>query len=212
MKDIPVFTTEYGAASLILREIPYSRQAYIRLQASDQPLALAAECAAFCRACGAETVYAAGHAALESFPLHTAILRMARSLKGLPDTDAALWPVQPETLPEWLTIYNRRMAGVANAAWMTEAAGREMLVSGDAYFIHRGDTLLGIGRVHGEALITLAAVQPGAGRDVVLSLAHAAAGDRLLLEVASANLPALRLYESLGFLPIAEISRWYKIL
>ena len=31
MKDIPAFTTENGIASLILREIPYREEAYIRI-------------------------------------------------------------------------------------------------------------------------------------------------------------------------------------
>ena len=43
MKDIPVFTTENGAASLILREIPYRKRAHIRLQATREPEALLEE-------------------------------------------------------------------------------------------------------------------------------------------------------------------------
>ena len=37
MKDFPVFTTEYGVASLILKEIPYQGTAYITLQDSLEP-------------------------------------------------------------------------------------------------------------------------------------------------------------------------------
>ena len=32
MKDFPVFTTEYGVSSLILREVPYRQEAYIHIQ------------------------------------------------------------------------------------------------------------------------------------------------------------------------------------
>ena len=53
MKDIPVFTTENGAASLILGEIPYRGQAYIRIQDSLEPESLLKECVSFCRMCGA---------------------------------------------------------------------------------------------------------------------------------------------------------------
>ena len=56
MRDIPVFTTEYGVASLVLREIPYRQEAYISIQSSLQPEELLAECVSFCRACGAEKV------------------------------------------------------------------------------------------------------------------------------------------------------------
>ena len=58
MKDIGIFPTEYGVASLILREIPYRKEAYIRVQ-DVQPGALVQllnECGDFCRACGAQTI------------------------------------------------------------------------------------------------------------------------------------------------------------
>lgn len=211
MKDIPVFTTEYGAASLVLREIPYTQTAYIRLQATLEPEKLIEECVGFCRAVGAEKIYAAGHPALEQYPFHTAIWKMARQMDGLPDTDAALWPVQAETVDTWQSIYNGRMKDVDNSAWFTQTDAKEMLRRGGGYFVHRGDTLLGIGRASGERLDAVVAVQPGAGTDVVLALTHAMAGERLVLEVASTNTRALRLYEKLGFTPVAEINHWYKV-
>ena len=48
MKDIPVFTTQNGVASLILQEIPAQGCAYIRLQATLSPEQLLTECIAFC--------------------------------------------------------------------------------------------------------------------------------------------------------------------
>ena len=44
MKDIPVFTTENGVASLTLREIPYSRKAYFRIQSASDAAMLIKEC------------------------------------------------------------------------------------------------------------------------------------------------------------------------
>ena len=35
MKDIPVFTTEFGIASLILRDIPYRGEAYVRVRSCE---------------------------------------------------------------------------------------------------------------------------------------------------------------------------------
>ena len=61
MKDFPMFTTEYGVASLVLREIPYRGEAYITIQDSLEPEKLLEECISFCRICGAEAVYAKGH-------------------------------------------------------------------------------------------------------------------------------------------------------
>ena len=37
MKDFPMFTTEFGIASLILREIPYRGEAFILIQDTQQP-------------------------------------------------------------------------------------------------------------------------------------------------------------------------------
>ena len=68
MLDIPMFTTENGAASLILKEIPYSEAAYIKIHSSQAPEALLEECVSFCRMAGAENIYASGHVILEKYP------------------------------------------------------------------------------------------------------------------------------------------------
>jgi len=211
MRDIPMFTTEFGVASLVLKEIPYQETAYIIIRDSLEPEKLLEECRGFCRACGAEKIYATGHAILESRPLLTAMWEMRRDLAGIPDTDAALWPVQEHTLDSWRRIYNQKVKFVPNGAWMTEADGKAMLQKGDGYFIHLGGELLGIGRASVEVIDWVASVKPGAGRDVVCALAHALTGDVATLTVASENKKAVRLYESLGFMPVKEISRWYQV-
>ena len=211
MKDIPVFTTENGVASLTLREIPYRGIAYVKIQSSVTPDALIEECVQFCTMCGAEKIVATGHQALEKHPFRNAVIQRQRPLDGLPDTDAALFPVQEKTLKKWLEIYNMGMRDVANAAYMTEKDGLQMLQKGDGYFVHRGDTLLGIGKASGEKIGAIVAVQKGAGADVVLALCHALAGETVTLEVASNNDRAVRLYDRLEFVPVAEISRWYWI-
>ena len=211
MKDMPVFTTENGAASLILREIPYQQTAYVVLRDTLDPLALAGECADFCRVCGAERVYASGHDALTKFPFHTAMWEMACLRECLPDTDAALWPVQRHTLDAWREIYNRKVRSVPNGAWMNDGEAEQMLRKGDGYFVHRGETLLGIGRASADRIDWVASLLPGAGQQVVLALAHAATEERITLTVASANKKAVALYEGLGFLKTAELSKWYRM-
>ena len=76
MRDIPIFTSEYGAAGLVLKEIPYQQTAYITIHASEDPEKLIEECVSFCRACGAERIYASGHEDLEVFPFHRSVIRM----------------------------------------------------------------------------------------------------------------------------------------
>ncbi len=212
MKDFPVFTTEYGVASLVLREIPYQKTAYITLQATQMPRELLAECLSFCRVCGAEHVYAAGHSYVEQFPLHTAILEYAADKSSLEPADAALWPVQTHTAEKWQTLYNQKITHVPNCAWMTNGDVADMLRDGSGYFVHRGEALLGIGKVSGEEIQWLASVMPGAGETVVRTLASAVQGDRVALTVASENKKAVALYERLGFLPVKQLRRWYKIL
>lgn len=210
MRDFPVFDTEFGVASLILKEVPYQGTAYIILRDSLEPEKLLAECVSFCRVCGAEEILATGNECLDARPLCTAMWEMRCLTADLPETDAALWPVQEATLEDWRRIYNEKVRRIPNGAWMTEADGKKMLEKGDGYFIHRGDVLLGIGRASGEVIDWVAAVVPGAGRDVVAALAHAVTEETVTLTAASANKKAIRLYESMGFVKAKEISRWYR--
>ena len=212
MKDIPVFTTEHGAASLFLREIPYRKRAHIKLQDSQEPEKLLEECVAFCRVCGAQWCDAAGHVYLEKYPLITALVSMTRDRESLPQTDACLFPVTETTVQQWLDIYNERMADVPNAAYMDSADGRELLKTGDAYFVHRDGTLLGIGKASGDFIDAVISVVPGLGETVVLALASVLTGDTVRLMVASANTRAVRLYQRMGFVAVKELSRWYRVL
>ena len=212
MKDIPVFTTQYGVASLILREVPYQKCAYIRLQASQEPQKLLEECIGFCRMVGAEQIFVKEAEGLPAYPLYTATWQMRCMTDSLGDTDAALFPVQEHTVDEFQKIYNEKVSRIPNAAWMDNADKQEMLKTGEGYFVHRGERLLGIGRVSGGEIRFLASVQPGAGADVVKALAHGVTEETVTVVVASANEKAVRLYEGLGFVKIAELSRWYRAL
>lgn len=211
MRDFPVFTTENGVASLILKEIPYRGIAYVRIQDSLDPKGLVDDCVSFCKAAGAKQIYATGHDFLENFPLHTTVLRMVCDKSALPDTDAALFPVQSDTVTQWQDHYNRRMKNVDNAAYMSGEDCKQMLVRGDGYFVHRGENLLGIGIAGADKIDAVISVVPGAGKDVLLALSHAVFSETISLEVASTNKRAIRLYESLGFIPVEECSNWYKI-
>ena len=211
MKDIPVFTTEYGVASLILREVPYQQTAYIRIQASQETQRLLDECVAFCRLVGAEKIFATGEDFLVKYPLGTAIWQMCVSSEALGDTDASLFPVQEHTADDFQRIYNDKVSHIPNAAWMDSTDKKEVLKTGEGYFVHRDGKLLGIGRVLAGDIRFLAAVHPGAGADVVKALAHAVTEDTITVEVASANRKAVGLYERLGFLKVKELSSWYAV-
>ena len=211
MRDFPVFTTENGAASLVLREIPYRGVAYITLQDTLRPKGLLVECVDFCKIAGAEKVYATGHKYLEDYPVYTSVVKMQRAKDGLPESDAALFPVTEKILEDWRSLYNDRMKEVPNASTMTREEGKQLLVKGGGYFVHRDGELLGIGIARENKIEAVASVKPGAGETVLLTLSSALFSENVVLEVASNNEPAVRLYERLGFLKTALLCSWYDV-
>jgi hypothetical protein len=120
--------------------------------------------------------------------------------------------VTEQTLHQWLDIYNARMENIPNAAYMDSRDGRELLKTGDGYFIHRDGKLLGIGKAKDNFIDTVISVVPGAGEAVVQALCSALTGDVVQLWVASVNARAIRLYERMGFVKVRELSRWYRVL
>lgn len=212
MQNFPLFTTEYGVSSLVLKEIPYRKTAYITIR-EVQPNEFEAhlkECAAFCRAAGAEKIYATGHEALAQYPLHTAILKMSATAWVDKEKLACLFPVTEATVERWRNYCNERMASTDNAATQEKRDEEKILKTGGAYFVHQDGQLLGIGWLDDCELLCVAA-EKGMGETVMHTLMSLVEGDTMTLEVASTNLRAIRLYERLGFLKIGERSRWYRL-
>lgn len=211
MKDFPMFDTEFGIASLVLKEIPYKGIAYIILREVWDAEKLLAECVSFCRMCGAEVICASGHESLEGYPVYTTVLEM----RGEASTDKAsmksLFPVTEATVSQWRNIYNEKMRGIDNAATMTAFDEKRIVQSGGAYFVHDNGELLGIGWLEDTELLAIAAAKPGAGRSVLNTLMSLIEGAQMKLEVASTNERAIHFYEKMGFIKTKEISRWYII-
>ena len=213
MKDIPMFTTDYGVASLVLKEIPYRGQAYVRVldvQPGQMP-ELVAECVSFCRMVGADVVYATGQDDLAQWPVYTSVYEMQGDALIDWEKTENLFPVTEQTVTRWREIYNERMRGVDNAATLESRDEKRILESGGAYFVHRQGELLGIGWLDEGKLLAVASAVPGAGERVMNTLMSLDEGGRLCLEVASTNERAIRLYERLGFIKTREISCWYRV-
>lgn len=213
MRDFPVFTTDYGISSLILREIPYRQEAYIHIQ-DVQPDGFSdhlKECVSFCRMAGAEKVFARGHEQLESYPRYTAICEMRGTAWVDPAKLENLFPVTDETVGRWRSLMNERMRGVDNAATLTSRDEKMILQSGGAYFVHHDGELLGLGWMEDTSLLLVAAVKPGAGERVLHTLMSLVEGADMTIEVASTNKRAIRLYEKLGFLKTRELFVWHEI-
>lgn len=213
MKDFPVFATEYGVAGLVLREIPYRGEAYIRIREAVPGMvpALVAECAGFCRMAGAERVYAQGHPELAACPLHTAVLEMRGTAWVDKARLACLFPVTEETASRWRQLYNEAMRSVDNASTLEARDEATLVKEPGAYFVHESGRLLGIGWLRDGTLAAVAALERGAGARVMHTMMSLMEGAPLRLEVASTNERAIRLYERLGFVVTGEKSRWYAV-
>ena len=213
MRDIPVFTTEYGVASLVLREIPYRREAYVHIRDVQPKMTdhLLEECASFCRMAGAERIFAKGDEDLTHYPVHCRILQMRCSSFIKEDNGAMLFPVTEETVGEWRAILNKKMESVDNAATLESRDEARILSSGGGYFIHEHGELLGVGWLLNDAIETVASCKRGAGIRVMQALMGLAQGDVVSLQVASTNAKAIALYEKLGFVTVGELSCWYRI-
>ena len=212
MKDFPMFTTEYGLASLILKEVPYKQLAFVNVldaQAGKLEEHLA-ECISFCRMVGAERILAKGHPELERYPLHSIVYKMSMPLDNR-QPEACLWPVTEETGSRWREIYNKAMRPFDNHATMTSQDEKKIIQSGGAYFVHREGELLGIGWMEENELLALVSCKTGMGETVARTLFTTVASDRITLEVVSTNDRAIRLYERMGFVKTGEVSRWYRI-
>lgn len=212
MKDIPFFTTDYGVASLILKEIPYKGVAFVQIQSvqSGSEKAHLQECIGFCRAVGADRVLAAWDGDIDGYPLECIVYQM--SLSWTPrEPEDHLWPVTEETVKTWREIYNEAMRPFDNHATLTAFDEKKIIASSGAYFVHSGTKLLGIGWMEEEKLLALVSLEPGMGQRVAEALFSTVYTDQITLEVVSTNLRAIRLYEKMGFVKTAVIRRWYRI-
>ena len=211
MRDFPFFDTEFGIASLVLKEVPYREEAYIIIRSTQQPEELIRECVSFCRMVGAEKIYARGHEYLKRYPLHSILYEMRGQALPSAEPPDRLWPVTAETVGEWRRLLNRRMAAVDNAGTLEGSMEKEILASGGAYYVHRDGEPLGAFWLHENEIKLIASLQPGAGERVMRTLFSLVPGEPLRLEVASTNHRAIQLYKKVGFLKTGELRRWYRI-
>ena len=211
MRDFPMFTTEYGVASLILKEVPYRQEAYIIILSTESPEELLRECISFCRVVGAEKIYARGHEFVERYPVHCDILEMRGSIDVDEERIVNLWPVTEETIGSWRQFLNERLRSVDNAGTLEKAGEKEILELGGAYFVHKDRKLLGAGWLVGEELKVIAA-EPGFGDKVFHTLLSVSQPEQLELQVASTNTRAIQFYEKMGMITTAQLRRWYRVL
>ena len=212
MQDFPMFTTEYGVASLILREVPYRQEAYIIIQSALDPEELLKECVSFCRMVGAEKIIARGHEIVETYPVHCDIYEMRGAVDVQEELVENLWPVTEETIGSWRQFFNEKMRPIDNAGTLEKKGEKEILEEGGAYFVHRAGKMLGAGWLSGDELKLIAVEEKGIGDRVFHTLLSAGCPEQLTLQVASTNIRAIRFYEKMGMVKTAALRRWYRVL
>ena len=211
MKDFPMFTTEYGVASLVLREVPYRQEAFVTVQSTQQPEELIRECISFCRICGAEKIYARNHEFVEQYPMHCIIYEMRGPVEVDESKVANLWPVTRETIGKWREFLNEKMRPIDNSGTLVKQGEQEILDTGGAYFVHREGKLLGAGWLVDDELLLIAAAENGMGEQVLHTLLSVTCPEQLRPDVVSTNERAIRFYEKMGMIKTAEKRRWYQI-
>lgn len=211
MRDIPVFTTENGVATLFLKNVPTTKTAYIKIQDVSELKVFLEECCDFCKAVGAEQIYASSDNAVDDNSNCQRIISMARLKDGLPKTSAQLIPVQAETMGFWRDIYNRKMMAIPNASQITQHEEKKYLASSNCYFVEKDGVQIGIGMINKNRIDVLAAVAKGAGKDVLLALCNGLQESVIELTVAEGNEKAIKLYEAMGFSTTEVLETWYQI-
>lgn len=204
MKDIPIFTSSGGIATLILREIPIKGEGYVLLRSVFTTTdALLRECADFCVAAGAERVFVSGQEGLSHLPVYACLIERTLPRNQIPPTEAIAVPIQSEDADRWASQYNEKFRTVPSAQSCRKPE--------NAYDIYLHGKHIGIGQIHDSKLDSVAALEPHMGQACVSALAAQCKGETLHLLCAVENLPAMKLYDRMGFSvgPIKEC--WYQV-
>ncbi len=202
MRDIPLFTAANGMATLILHEIPFRGDAFVWIRTLYGSIeGLIKECQSFCSMAGAERVYFSGDMDLSAFPLYARLIYRSIDRAALPATEAVAVPVEDPVL--WLEQYRRTFRQVPAAQSTPSEEGR--------YDIRMGKELIGIGQIQEGMLMSVASLRPGMGAACVSALCAHSEGPRVRLVCAEENLPAMKLYDRMGFSKEEVKEVWYSL-
>lgn len=216
MKDIPVFTGAHGIATLVLKEIPWSGCGYVIVRSVwTDAAAFLEECLGFCRACGAKAVYASWE--LAQLPAAHAydMLQMKMDKAALPEAaPVALEALDRENSEAFLQVFNDCFREVPNAVSYGQKDIKRLLEEQTAFLVRRDGQCAAIAEISRQGLEAVA-VRPafrGLGYDLCAAVLQMVPSVTLQLKVASTNARAICVYERLGFVQTAVLSRWWKLM
>ncbi len=219
MKNIPLFTTSSGIATLILREIPWNGRAYVLVRSvwNGQAEALLQECGSFCRAAGAQEIYAACHGEDAPLPAEPAysIDTMHCQKKDLPKPSLTveLEPLTKENSQHYLDIYNCCFREVPSAA-SYDRKKLEPLYGEDLAWLARKDGVYAaVAEISATGLEGIAVLPEFRGLGFALAATVLQMIPRPVVElrVASNNDRAIALYRRLGFQKTGQRKQWYRL-
>ena len=216
MKDIPMFTGTHGLASLALRDISATGRAYVVVRAvwNGQTEAFLRECKDFCRAVGAEEIYASyGKEELSAQPVYQ-MLAMEREKEGLPEgRPVELEPLTKENGQVFLEIYNSCFRDVIGASVYGKEDLTRLYDTDCGFLAKKEGVYAGIAEISKAGLESIAVLPQyrGLGYDLALAVLPMIPRKTLRLKVASTNQRAIALYERLGFAVVETLDRWWKL-
>ena len=216
MKDIPLFTSDCGLATLILREIGWSGSAYVLVRSvwNGRVAGLLDECARFCRAVDAKQIFACWETA--ELPARHAydMLDMACPKSKLPPGGPVdLEPLTRDNAGDYLRIYNECFRQVPAAA-SYDKKSLEPLYGEDLAWLARVDgQYAAVAEISKAGLEGIGVLPPfrGLGYDLALAVMAMVPSPEVRLKVASTNARARALYARLGFAETGVSRRWYRL-
>lgn len=217
MKNIPMFTSSYGVATLILREIGWSGCAYVLVRSvwNDQTAELLEECRGFCRAVGAERIYAAWetHALPAQHAYDMIAMTCPKAALPEPRKPVELEQVTPETAADYLKIYNQCFHQVPGAASYDKKSLEPLYGEYLAWLARADGQYAAVAEISKEGLEGIAVLPEyrGLGYDLAAAVLRMVPNTSVKLKVASTNVRARRLYERLGFTEAGIVTRWYRL-
>lgn len=204
-------------ASLVLREIPYSGAAYVLVRSvwNGQTAALLEECASFCRAAGAQRVYASdGRNDLPGEHAYDMVM-LTMQRENLPEltNPAILEPISVQNGAEYLAVYNACFRDLPGAASYGKKDLGRLIEHGSGFLTRKNGVCVGVVELEKDELAGICVLPEfkGLGYDLALTALHRLEHSVVRLKTASTNERALRLYRRLGFGNGTCISRWWLI-
>ncbi len=228
MNDIPAFTEGGGVSTLILREIPYKKTAFIMVRTFDS-VSLdehLREAASLCRFAGAKAVFASAEEK-ELFPAREPDYKMLRlSAEALAAEESSLKyeALDEGNLEQYLGIYNACFSDMLSAETLTEKKIRKNLESKSRecmlYYIKGMPAAISdVEPIDDAVILNAVGVLPefrgGCGSEVlrnVMARVSKNGRNKLCLDVMSTNMAALKMYYKHGFNLEKVLSCWYRIL